>query len=172
MGYGYDVSWDHERWDYERLADAGDPPADQKDRFHDWEFPIVQTTARPTRYGWVVLGHDPNDHKKLKIGFGCDIAAFCVIYAHEGVTIEPWVQIGPHSSIASKSTIDNKQGRVVLKRNCRIGAYSMIMPGVTVGENSVIGAYSFITCDVPANVVGFGNPFKTRSDLLKAARGY
>ena len=44
------------------------------------------------------------------------------------------MQIGSHCSIYSVSTIDNKEGEVILKKNCRIGSHSVIMPGVTVGD--------------------------------------
>jgi acetyltransferase-like isoleucine patch superfamily enzyme len=70
------------------------------------------------------------------------------------------VQIGSHCSIYSVSTIDNKEGEVILKRNCRISSHSVIMPGVTIGENSVIGAFSFVNMDIPDNVVAVGVPAK------------
>ena len=53
----------------------------------------------------------------------------------------------------SVSTIDDKQGAVSLCKNCRIGSHSVIMPGVTVGENAVVGAFSFVNRDVPADAV-------------------
>lgn len=68
------------------------------------------------------------------------------------------MQIGSHCSIYSVSTIDNKEGPVKLKRNCKIGSHSVIMPGVSVGENSIIGAFSFVNKDIPANVVALGVP--------------
>ena len=49
---------------------------------------------------------------------------------------------------------------VVLKRNCWIGAGAVILPGVTVGENSIVGAGSVVTKDVPDNTVVAGNPAK------------
>ena len=70
------------------------------------------------------------------------------------------VQIGSHCSIYSVSTIDNRQGPVVLKRNCRIGTHSVIMPGVTVGENAVVGAHSIVNRDVPDGAVVAGVPAK------------
>jgi acetyltransferase-like isoleucine patch superfamily enzyme len=157
-----DVQMQMERprlWNYEKLNDSSSPPPDLREKFKDWKFPEVPI-GRETIYGWRVFGYDPRKPEKLKIGYGSDISVFSVIFAHEGVTIEPYVQIGPHSSIISKSTIDNKKGQVWLKRNCRIGAYSTIMPGITVGENSIIGAYSMVTSDVPDNVMGYGVPFK------------
>jgi acetyltransferase-like isoleucine patch superfamily enzyme len=41
------------------------------------------------------------------------------------------------------------------------------MPGVTVGENSVVGAFSFVNKDVPDNVVAFGIPAKVKRRLTK-----
>lgn len=45
-----------------------------------------------------------------------------------------------------------------IEDNVWIGAGTIILPGVTIGENSVIGAGSVVTRDVPANVVAFGSP--------------
>lgn len=47
---------------------------------------------------------------------------------------------------------------IVIEDNVWIGANVMIMPGVTIGKNSVIGAGSVVTRDIPANVVAFGTP--------------
>ncbi len=49
---------------------------------------------------------------------------------------------------------------VVLRRGCWIGAHSIILPGVEIGENSVIGAGSVVTKSVPARVLAAGNPHK------------
>ena len=43
-------------------------------------------------------------------------------------------------------------------RNCWLGAGVIVVPGVTIGENTVIGAGSVVTKDIPANVVAVGNP--------------
>ncbi|MBQ8201768.1 MAG: sugar O-acetyltransferase [Clostridia bacterium] len=43
-------------------------------------------------------------------------------------------------------------------RNCWLGAGVIVLPGVTIGDNSVIGAGSVVTRDIPANVVAVGNP--------------
>jgi len=81
--------------------------------------------------------------------------------------IEDFVQIGSHCSIYSVSTIDGKEGEVVLKKNCRIGPHSTIMPGVTVGENAVVGAMSFVNCDIPDNCAAAGVPAK----IIKSVDG-
>lgn len=43
-------------------------------------------------------------------------------------------------------------------RNCWIGAGALILPGVTIGDNTVIGAGSVVTRDIPSGVVAVGNP--------------
>jgi len=82
--------------------------------------------------------------------------------AKHGITIEDNVQIGSHCSIYSLSTIDNKQGKVHIKRNAVIGTHSTIMPHITIGENAIVGAYSFVTSDIPDNAVAFGIPAKIK----------
>jgi len=119
-------------------------------RFADWKYPEIQD-GKPTKYNWVVQHKD-----SLELGYKTDIGAFTYINAKYGVIIEDFVQIGSHCSIYSVSTIDNKHGRVRLKKNCKIGSHSVIMPGVTVGENAVVGACSFVNADIPDSVVAAG----------------
>ena len=47
---------------------------------------------------------------------------------------------------------------VRIGRNCWLGAGSLILPGVTIGDNVVVGAGSVVTHDLPDNVVAVGNP--------------
>ncbi len=124
------------------------------DRFDGWVFPEVEEGV-PTKYNWVV-----QNVSGLKLGYKTDIGAFTYINAKYVVIIEDYVQIGSHCSIYSVSTIDDKHGEVVLKKNCRIGSHSVVMPGVTIGENAVVGAFSFVTADVPDNAVAYGVPAK------------
>jgi acetyltransferase-like isoleucine patch superfamily enzyme len=122
------------------------------DRFTKWEFPEI-FDGKLTKYNWLV-----QNKENLVLGYRTDIGAFTYINAKHGVVIEDNVQIGSHCSIYSVSTIDNKQGQVRLKQNCRIGSHSTIMPGVTVGTNSIIGAHSFVNKSIPDNVVAVGVP--------------
>lgn len=122
------------------------------DRFKDWQYPEIED-GKPTKYNWIVQHVD-----NFKLGYKTDIGAFTYINAKYGVTIEDYVQIGSHCSIYSISTIDDKTGPVLLKRDARIGSHCTIMPGVTIGENAVVGAHSFVNCDVPDGVVVYGVP--------------
>lgn len=56
-------------------------------------------------------------------------------------------------------------GKVHIKRNVWIGENCMIFPNVTIGENSIIGAGSVVTKDIPANSVAVGNPAKVIKHL-------
>ena len=123
-------------------------------RFKQWEKPNIPE-GKLTKYNWLV-----QYKKNFKLGRKVDIGAFTYINAKNGVVIEDDVQIGSHCSIYSISTIDNKKGKVILRKNCKIGSHSVIMPGITVGENAVVGAYSFINKDIPKDVVAFGVPVK------------
>ncbi len=54
---------------------------------------------------------------------------------------------------------------VYIKDNCWIGSNVTICPGVTIGENTVIGAGSVVTKDIPANVVAVGNPCRVLREI-------
>ncbi len=124
------------------------------ERFKNWKQPEIED-GKMTRWNWVV------QHKEnLKLGFETDIGAFTYINAKNGVELGDNVQIGSHCSVYSDSTIDGKSGKIVIKKNAKIGSHSMIMPGVTIGENSVVGAFSFVNKDIPPNVLAYGIPAK------------
>ena len=129
-------------------------PEIMENRFKDWQYPKIEE-GKLTKYNWMVQNKDG-----LKLGYKTDIGAFTYINAKDGVVIEDFVQIGSHCSLYSASTIDNKVGQIILKKNCKIGSHSVIMPGVTIGENAVIGAFSFVNKDVQENVVAAGVPIK------------
>lgn len=50
--------------------------------------------------------------------------------------------------------------KIHLKKGCLIGQRTMIMPGVTVGEGAIVGAYSLVTKDIPAWTIATGRPAK------------
>lgn len=54
---------------------------------------------------------------------------------------------------------------VVIEDNVWIGAGAIILPGVRIGENTVIGAGSVVTKDIPSNVVAIGSPCRVMRDI-------
>jgi len=123
-------------------------------RFKNWQSPEFDEKCM-TRWNWMC-----QHYENLKLGKYVDIGAFTYINALYGVEMEDYVQIGSHCSIYSYSTIDNKKGKILIKRNARIGSHSVIMPAVVIGENSIIGAFSFVNKDIPDNVMAYGIPTK------------
>lgn len=128
----------------------------------NWESPIIEH-SKLTKYNYIVQYPE-----NLILGKYFDIGTFTYINSKYGVEIQDNVQIGSHCSIYSHSTIDKKQGNVILKKNCKIGTHSTIMPNVTIGENSIIGAYSFVTSNVPDNELWIGIPAKLKGKLIKS----
>ena len=57
-------------------------------------------------------------------------------------------------------------------KNCWLGAGVIVLPGVTIGDNSVIGAGSVVTKDIPANVVAVGNPCKVLREINEHDKEY
>ena len=61
---------------------------------------------------------------------------------------------------------------VKIGRNCWLGAGVIVLPGVTIGDNTVIGAGSVVTKDIPANVVAVGNPCKVLREINEHDKEY
>ena len=119
-----------------------------------WRRPIIKH-GKFTKYNYIVQYPEG-----LKLGKNFDIGTFTYINARYGITINDLVQIGSHCSIYSHSTIDSKKGSIVLGKNCRIGSHSTIMPNVSIGENSIVAAHSFVNCNIPQNEIWGGIPAK------------
>ena len=71
---------------------------------------------------------------------------------------------GPNYSVLS-ALYPNKEGPVIIGDDVWIGASAIIFPGVTIGEQSVVGAGAVVTKDVPANSVVVGVPARKIKDL-------
>ncbi len=112
-----------------------------------------------------------------RIGNRVRIHSCCFL---EMVTIEDDVFIGPNVVFTDDPHPMNcpryKEclGGVVVKRLVRIGAHCTLLPGVIIGENSLIGAGSVVVRDIPPNSVAAGNPAKVikRIDELKCYPGF
>jgi UDP-2-acetamido-3-amino-2,3-dideoxy-glucuronate N-acetyltransferase len=96
----------------------------------------------------------------VTIGDNCKIRPF--VFIPTGVTIEDNVFIGPGVTFTNdkypRAHGDWKLLKTRVKKFASIGARSVINPGVTIGENSLIGSGSVVTRDIPDNAVAFGNP--------------
>ncbi len=61
---------------------------------------------------------------------------------------------------------------VHIGRNCWLGAGAIVLPGVTIGDNTVVGAGSVVNKDLPANVVAVGNPCRVLREISDRDREY
>lgn len=97
----------------------------------------------------VIIG----DHVTIKPG----------VQIWDGITLEDHVFIGPNVTFTNdhfpkSKNIDFELRKTVVKTGASIGANATILGGVTLGENSLVGAGSVVTKDIPANEVWVGNP--------------
>lgn len=82
------------------------------------------------------------------------IADSCMLASHVYITDSDW------HGIYDRSLPCGETGRVVLEKNVWVGDSAIICKGVTIGENSIIGAGAVVTGAIPANVIAAGNPAK------------
>ena len=117
---------------------------------------------------------------KCKIGKNCKIDAFVyieegvvignnckvrpLVFIPTGVTIEDDVLVGPNVTFTNdmypKVKGDWQLLKTSIKQGAAIGANSVVLPGVTIGKNALVGAGSVVTRDVPENGIMAGNPAK------------
>jgi maltose O-acetyltransferase len=87
---------------------------------------------------------DPSHCYLISIGANCEFAPNVRLIAHDA---------SPKNAVGYA-----KIGRVDIGSNCFLGDSVIVLPGVTIGENSIIGAGAVVTKDVPTNSVAAGNP--------------
>jgi acetyltransferase-like isoleucine patch superfamily enzyme len=98
------------------------------------------------------------------VDYGCEIGSnVCIqnnVYVAPHTTIGDDVHLAPGVMICSDPDPACMKSRMgpTIKKGARIGANVTVLPRLVIGENSVIGAGSVVTEDVPAGTVAFGNP--------------
>lgn len=106
--------------------------------------------------------------KNIYANFSLTLVDDTHIYIGDGTMIGPNVTIATASHpILPKLREEGYQFNlpVYIGKNCWIGAGAIILPGVKVGDGSVIGAGSVVTKDIPGNVIAVGNPCKVMREI-------
>ena len=110
--------------------------------------------------------------ENIMIGRNVFVNHACTFMDRGGITLEDEVLIGPKVNLITtnhplppserRATISHP---ILIRKKAWIGAAATIMPGVTIGENSVVAAGAVVTRDVPANTVVGGVPAKVLKKL-------
>lgn len=186
-----------ERMESGKLFYAGDPELSRaklrcKELLYDFNH------ARPSQAGEMLallgqllgaVGEGCWIEPPLYVNWGSRIALGDHVYANTGLTVidDTFVTIGSHVMLGPRVTIsaashpvDPELRRqayqydlpVVLEENVWVGAGATILPGVTIGKNSVIGAGSVVDRDIPPDVVAAGVPCRVLREIGPRDREY
>ncbi len=125
-----------------------------------------------------ILGKNVYIDHDVKIGNNVKIQNNSSVYS--GSIIEDGVFIGPHVCLTNdktpraitpdgklKTENDWKVGKITVKKGASVGAGSVVLPGVVVGEFVMVGAGSVVTKDVPNFALVYGNPAKVAGKVDK-----
>jgi UDP-2-acetamido-3-amino-2,3-dideoxy-glucuronate N-acetyltransferase len=117
--------------------------------------------------------------KGAKIGTNCNICAHTFIeggvvigndvtlksgvYLWDGIELADGVFVGPNATFTNDPMPRSRQhppsfARTLVERGASIGANATLLPGITIGEEAIVGAGSVVTKDVPPRVIVVGNP--------------
>ena len=109
-------------------------------------------------------------------------ANFNLVLVDDGeIFIGEKVMIGPNVTLCTtghpvyplyREMVAHYSLPIHIGNNVWIGAHSVVLPGVTIGDNAVIGAGSIVTKDIPANTVAFGNPCHVMREISERDREY
>ena len=134
---------------------------------------LPQIFGKVGRNVWLVPPISAAVGKYVSIGEGTYANMNLTLIDDWKITIGKNVLIGPNVTISTTGHPISPRHRsdgmysfpVTVGDNVWIGANVIILPGVTIGENSVIGAGSVVTKDIPANVVAFGSPCHVHREI-------
>lgn len=111
----------------------------------------------------------------FKVGKGVFINSGCVFLDKSLITIGDYVMFGPHVRLCTtahdthpdRRRTNDTNAPISIGSNVWLGAGAVVLPGVTVGENSVIAANSVVTESVPPNALYAGSPARFKRWLIE-----
>ena len=125
-----------------------------------------------------IIGKGVYIDKGVKIGNNVKIQNRASIY--HGASIEDGAFIGPHVCLTNdkhpraitpegslKTDDDWVVSKILVKKGASIGAGSVILPGIQIGEFAMIGAGSVVTEDIPGYALAYGNPARLKGFVCK-----
>jgi acetyltransferase-like isoleucine patch superfamily enzyme len=124
-----------------------------------WQYVVILPGA--------VIGRDGNicSHCFIenKVILGDRVTVKCGVQLWDGVTLEDDVFVGPNATFTNDLQPRSRNSAAqllptVVKKGASIGANATILPGLTIGEGSMVGAGAVVTKDVPPRTLVVGNP--------------
>lgn len=120
-----------------------------------------------------ILGHSVYVGKGVKIGNHVKLENRATVY--QGVKIEDKAFVGPHVTFTNDPyprslAADWSIKPTLVKNGASIGAGTVIMCAITIGEHAMIGAGSTVTRDIPPHALAYGNPARIRGFVCKCGR--
>ncbi len=136
-----------------------------------WHFVHVREDAEIGRE--CVLGYSVYVGKGVKIGNRVKLENRATLY--QGVKIEDDVFVGPHVTFTNdlyprSHSTDWKIVPTLVKKGASIGAGTVVICGLTIGEYAMIGAGSIVTKGIAPHALTYGNPAKIRGFVCKCGR--
>jgi galactoside O-acetyltransferase len=110
-----------------------------------------------------------------EVYIGDDLIVIEELYDSDRIIIEDRVSIAPRLTLITSSHPNNsvlrnsqycRRGDIHIKHDAWIGCGVIIMPGVTIGESSIIGAGAIVDTDIPPHSIAVGMPAKVVSKVI------
>jgi maltose O-acetyltransferase len=140
------------------------PPADRRDLLRQKLGEVGEgAVVRPPFH--CDYGYNIRLGRNAFLNFSCIILDVCAVEIGDLTQIGPGVQIltADHPRDPAQRAGGLEFGKaIVIGRNVWIGGGALILPGVTIGDDAVIGAGSVVTRDVPEGATAMGNPARVR----------
>ena len=124
-----------------------------------WQFTVVLAGA--------VIGENCNINAhcfiESDVVIGNNVTVKCGNYLWDGIRIEDSVFIGPNVTFTNDKYPHSKQyhekfAGTIIKKGASIGGGATILPGITIGENAMVGAGAVVTRSIPTKAIVVGNP--------------